>query len=255
MKRLLPLALVAALPAAAQTDPIAPIRLNQTGFETAGAKRAMLGSASHGALDWQLVDAKGGVVLRGRTTVFGADTASGETVHRIDFSSFATPGKGYRLRVGAMESHAFAIGPHPRGNLAADALAFFYHQRAGVPIEARYVGAGWARPAGHATEVAACFAGADQRGNIWPGCAYRLDVRGGWYDAGDHGKYVVNGGIALWTLLNAYEHNPRHFPDRAARIPEAGNHVSDLLDEARYEMEFMLRMQVPEGTRTRVPVG
>lgn len=256
MKRIaIPLGLCLALPAAAQTDPIAPIRLNQTGFETHGPKRAMLGNASHGALDWQLLDARGGVHLRGRTTVFGPDPAAGETVHAIDFTGFAKPGKGYRLKVGQMTSRPFDIGPRRRGNLAADALAFFYHQRAGVPIEARFVGAEWARRAGHATEVAACFAGKDLRGNEWPGCLGKIDVHGGWYDAGDHGKYVVNGGITLWTLLNAYEHRPAHFRDRAGRIPEAGNRVPDLLDEARYEMEFLLRMQVPQGTRTRVHVG
>ena len=37
------------------------------------------------------------------------------------------------------------------------------------------------------------------------GCDYTLDVTGGWYDAGDHGKYVVNGGISAWTMLNQYE--------------------------------------------------
>jgi endoglucanase len=39
------------------------------------------------------------------------------------------------------------------------------------------------------------------------------------------------------------------------RIPEAGNRVSDLLDEARWEIEFFLKMQVPDGTHLRLPVG
>ena len=249
-------ALCLALPAAAQVaDPIPPIRLNQTGFETLGPKRAMLGSAAHGALDWQLVNARGGVELRGRTSVFGDDKSSGENVHAIDFSSFQKAGQGYRLRIGEMESRPFDIGPHPRGNLANDAAAFFYHQRAGMPIEARYVGAEWARAAGHVTEVAHCFSGKDARGNEWPGCPYTLDVHGGWYDAGDQGKYVVNGGISLWTLMHAYQYGGRAFPDKSLRIPEAGNGVSDLLDEIRWEMAFFLRMQVPEGARLSVPVN
>ncbi|MCW3847423.1 glycoside hydrolase family 9 protein [Sphingomonas sp. LB-2] len=251
------LALCLALPAAAQVaDPIRPIRLNQTGFETLGPKRAMLGSAAHGALDWQLLDARGGVVLRGRTAVFGQDAASGENVHVIDFTAWRKAGKGYRLKVVDMESRSFDIGLHPRGNLAADAAAFFYHQRAGIPIEARFVGATWARPAGHATEIAPCFAGKDLRGNDWPGCPYKLDVRGGWYDAGDQGKYLVNGGISLWTLMNAhYSGGWKAFPDRSLRIPEAGNGRGDLLDEIRWEMDFFLRMQVPEGTKLSVPVN
>src|SRR3712207_2572625 len=102
--------------------------------------------------------------------------------------------------------------------------------------------------------------GADEQRVRWPGCSYTLDASRGWYDAGDHGKYVVNGGIALWTLLNAYERQqvlrrPELFADGSARIPEAGNRVDDLLDEARWEMEFFLGMQAPEGARIRVPVG
>jgi endoglucanase len=84
-------------------------------------------------------------------------------------------------------------------------------------------------------------------------------VTGGWYDAGDHGKYVVNGGISLWTLLNLFEvqqlRRSALFADKTAKIPEAGNSVSDLLDEAHYELEFFLRMQAPEGSRQRLPIG
>src|SRR5690606_34317226 len=72
-------------------------------------------------------------------------------------------------------------------------------------------------------------------------------------------KYIVNGGITLWTLLNAHEYQWRRgkapFADGSLKIPEAGNGVSDLLDEARYEIEFFFRMQVPEGTRMKLPVG
>ena len=52
---------------------------------------------------------------------------------------------------------------------------------------------------------------------------YTLDVSRGWYDAGDHGKYVVNGGIAVWTLLNFYERTRArrsNFPDGALAIRE-----------------------------------
>jgi endoglucanase len=84
-------------------------------------------------------------------------------------------------------------------------------------------------------------------------CSYELDVSGGWYDAGDFGKYVVNGGIAAWTLLALHERSrfvgsgKDAFGDGPLEIPESGNGVPDLLDEARYEVEFLLKMQVPEG--------
>jgi endoglucanase len=241
-------------------EPINPIRMNQRGFLPEGVKRAILPHRSTKPLPWRLVDAKGRTRALGLTRVFGADSASGSNVHRIDFTEFSAPGSGYRLAVDRAESRPFALDQGLYGPLSRDALAYFYHNRAGTPIEARYAGgAQWARPAGHLPEKAECVAGRDAHGNRWPGCGYALDVTGGWYDAGDQGKYVVNGGIALWTLLNLYERQRLRgvspaFPDGGASLPEAGNGINDLLDEARWEMEFLLKMQVPEGTRLRVPV-
>lgn len=236
--------------------PPLPIHLNQIGFEPGDAKIAIV----HGGdvpLSWTLIDGRGEAVLTGTASIYGEDPASGgKHIQRIDFSAYKGESQeSYRLVVAGTESEPFVIMPGIYKPLATDALAFFYHQRAGVPIEARFVGAKWARPAGHARELAKCFTGGDERGVEWPACGYATDVRGGWYDAGDHGKYVVNGGISLWTLLNAYERRPNAFPDKSLKIPEASNGASDLLDEARYEMEWMLRMQLPDGVKAQVPVG
>jgi endoglucanase len=233
----------------------APIRLNQLGFLPEARKLAVVPEASPRPLRWELRDAAGRPRASGVTEVGGPDRWSGEAVHRIDFSSYREAGKNLRLFVGDRSSRAFTVSADTYRKLPVDALAFFYHQRAGTPIEARLVGTAWARPAGHPTESATCVRGRDPYGNDWPGCDWTLDVRGGWYDAGDHGKYVVNGGISIWTLLNLHEHLPAAFPDGSAILPERGNRVSDLLDEARYELEFFLRMQVPVGKRIRVPVG
>ena len=249
----------AATAAAAQSAPN-PVHMNQVGFLPTGVKRAIVQSPSTQPLAWRLVDGSGRTRASGRTEVFGNDRWSGAHVHRVNFGPFGRTGSGYRLLVGGARSRPFAVSPGTYDRLQYDALAYFYHNRAGAPIEARFVGKPWARPAGHLPERATCVRGADSKGNVWPGCDYTLDVTGGWYDAGDQGKYVVNGGISRWTLLNLYERQqawrlPSPFRDGRARIPEAGNGVNDLLDEARWEMEFLLKMQVPEGTRLRVPVG
>jgi endoglucanase len=68
---------------------------------------------------------------------------------------------------------------------------------------------------------------------------------GGWYDARDPGKYTVNGGIALWTL--------HHLAERAAQRRSEG--ARDLLNTARWQMDFMLAMQVPDGRQITVPRG
>lgn len=86
-------------------------------------------------------------------------------------------------------------------------------------------------------------------------CNYTLDVSQGWYDAGDQGKYVVNGGISTAQILMAYERSlyaPKNssnlLGDGSLRIPERSNGYPDFLDEARWEMEFLLKMQVPQNS-------
>ena len=236
--------------------PPAPIHLNQIGFRPTDAKRAVIADAARKPLPFRVVDEAGATVLSGTTQVGGKDAASGDHVHVATFTGVTRPGR-YRLKVGPRESLLFAIDAGIYAPLARDALNFFYQQRAGVPIEARWAGARWARAAGHTRERAPCFSGKDQVGTVWPGCPAVADVTGGWYDAGDHGKYVVNAGISVWTLQNLYESGfaRRLFADGRARLPEAGNGVDDLLDEARWEVEWMLRMQVADGTRLSLPVG
>ncbi len=224
------------------------LRVNQVGYATFGPKRANLVTDATAPLTWELLNAAGTVVTSGRTTVYGADAASGDNVHLIDFTRVYRSGDGYKLRVGDVVSYPFSIDGDVYDTLRRDAVAFFYHQRSGIAIDAQYVGAPWARPAGH-------LGLAPNQGDTWvfcaPGvCDYALDVRGGWYDAGDQGKYVVNGGLALWQLVNTWERAYFHrhaLRDGTLKIPERANGVPDILDEARWELEFLLRMQVPEG--------
>ena len=108
-----------------------------------------------------------------------------------------------RLTVGEQVSYPFDITAKPYDSLRRDSLAYFYHNRSGIPIDAKYVGEAYARPAGHVGV-------APNKGDVsvpcLPGdCDYSLDVSGGWYDAGDHGKYVVNGALAAWQLMDIYE--------------------------------------------------
>lgn len=255
---LLPLTALAA-PTIAE-PPASPIRVDQIGYEITGPKVAVIAGQGSAPLPWRLIDAAGRTVAQGTTLPFGPEPASGETVQRIDFGGYRQPGTGYRLTVNGLRSQPFAIMARPFRQLATDAMGFFYQQRSGVPILARYVQRpDLARAAGHRNEIATCFAGTDQQGVRWPGCDYRLNVTGGWYDAGDQGKYVVNGGLSAWTLLDIHERlaalgDPDAFADGRLPIPENANGRDDLLDEARVEVEFLLAMQVPDGRRLTLPM-
>jgi endoglucanase len=223
------------------------VAVNQTGYLPKLPKVAVLDSAATEPQKWELLDGQGAVVADGETSVFGPDKNSGNSVHRIDFSGFKGTGKGFILRVGEDKSYPFEIEPDVYEKLKYDALAYFYHNRSGIEIKMPYAGGEqWTRPAGHLPDKAPCAADI--------GCKYTLDVTGGWYDAGDHGKYVVNGGFSAWVLLDEWERTKYlgksldDFADGKMQIPEQGNGIDDLLDEARWEVSFLMAMQAPDGS-------
>jgi endoglucanase len=240
--------------------PVLAVAVNQTGYLPTLPKLATVKSASKTPLKWELLKKGGAVAASGESKPVGKDAASGEEVHVVDFSSVTAAGKDYTLKVGSDVSHPFDIAPDLYKKLKYDALAIFYHQRSGVPIAMPYAGGKqWTRPAAHVNVKAndPVKKSPNTGDKAVPclkdsGCDYTLDVTSGWYDAGDHGKYVVNGGISAWTMLNQYERalgkgTAGDFADGKMNIPEKKNKVPDILDEARVEMDFMLKMQVPDG--------
>ena len=117
----------------------------------------------------------------------------------------------------------------------------FYFQRVSTPLESKYAGP-WARPAGHPDDKVEVHPSATSTqlpaGTI-------ISSPGGWYDAGDYNKYVVNSGITMGTLLSAYEDFPAYFDTLNTNIPESGNRLPDILDEVLVNLRWMLTMQDP----------
>jgi endoglucanase len=263
------------------------VRVNQVGYLPNGPKNATLVTDATEPVDWQLLDSSGAVVAGGSTTPHGSDPSAGLDVHTIDFSHVDAAGTGFRLAADGEESYPFDISPTLYDQLRRDALGVYYTQRSGyeiVPVEVdgelrktEYV-----RPAGHVSEFGGgdvnqgdlavpCLpndgvvdeSGNPQRGGFahygpdgWD-CpdGYALDLAGGWYDAGDHGKYVVNSGISVYQLLSTYERSLHAgvvdedaLGDSTLVVPERGNGVPDILDEVRWNLDWMLKMQVADGT-------
>jgi endoglucanase len=239
------------------------VRVNQVGYLPDGPKGATLVTEATEALPWELHDESGAVVADGMTTPWGIDLSSAQNVHTVDFGEVTAGGSSFTLVADGERSHPFDIAPDAYTRLRVDALNFYYTQRSGSAIDGGTAGAEYARPAGHAGvppnrgDTAVPCQPADVSlpiyGEPWT-CDYTLDVTGGWYDAGDHGKYVVNGGISVAQLMSTFERtktaataHPDALDDGTLAVPERGNGVPDVLDEARWELEFLLRMQVPEG--------
>ncbi len=165
------------------------------------------------------------------------DPASGMTLYRGDFTAFTRPGL-YTIRsTSGEESPAFAIQDTVYRTVWKSSLKGFFFQRCGSPLGVAYAGV-YSHPACHTVD-ATFHATAESSGVI--------QAAGGWHDAGDFGKYVVNGGVTVGTLLAAYEMFPERFGADEVGIPESGNGIPDILDESRYELEWLLKMQASNG--------
>ena len=229
--------------AAAQAAPAAgsdAIRLDQVGFLPDGPKTAIV--AAPRATRFAVVGAeRGDTVLVGRLDAPARWALSGETVRRARFDAVGRPGR-YRLVVaGVGTSHPFAVGADAFGPVATAALRGFYFQRASTALPAAHAGP-WARPAGHPDDAVLVHpSAADARRPA----GTRLASPGGWYDAGDYNKYVVNSAISTVTLLLIAEHFPRWADTTRLAIPERGGALPDLVDEALWNLRWMRTMQDP----------
>jgi len=228
------------------------ILTNQLGYFTDMNKRATLLSGEKDAVSFELLDSAGASVYSGKSQPKGYDEDSGDEVHILDFSDFTTPGI-YTLKSedGAVSREFTIGGGEMYSYMLYDSLNYFYQNRSGADIEAQYIisgdSASLARAGGHMSDMATI-----EQTWGYTASSGTQDVTGGWYDAGDHGKYVVNGGISLWTMQNQYEIAKKNgydsaYADGTMSIPENANGYPDLLDEARYEMEWMFKMMVKDG--------
>lgn len=237
---LLPLGAAASLVASNMVWAAADIDLNQLGFLPGAAKVAV--APARAADTFEVVDtASGKVILRGSLGKAAAAPDAGEKVRQADFSALISPGR-YRLRVpGLADSLPFEVSASAYQALNAGAIRAYYLNRAGIAIDARHGGA-YARAAGHPdtdVKVHASAASAKRpEGTV-------IASPKGWYDAGDYNKYIVNSGITTYTLLAAYEDFPALFRQQNLNLPESGNGIPDLLNEALWNLEWMLTMQDP----------
>jgi endoglucanase len=224
-----------------ETEAPPGIRVNQLGFLPHTRKLALVESTS--ARSFTVVSADNGkVVLRGELLPAATWAPARRAAALADLSALAKPGI-YRVVVeGLPPSDSFPVDDDAYALLANAAVKGFYFQRASTALHARNAGR-YARAAGHPdnqVEVHASAASASRpAGTV-------ISAPRGWYDAGDYNKYVVNSGISTWTLLAAYEHFPAFYSKRNLGIPESGDAVPDILDEARWNLQWMLAMQDPE---------
>jgi endoglucanase len=234
-------ALAASAPALAESQaapaPTTDIKLSQAGYPTRARKLALV-VAKAPASSFAVVRSSDGVrVLESRLSDPAADADSGDRVQTADLSSLDRPGQ-YVLDVpGVGRSFAFAIGDDVFARPLYLAMRSFYGQRCGTAVDLGPEFPGYRYPACH--REGAWHASSGKQGP-------RVSTKG-WHDAGDYGRYVVNSGITTGTLLWAFEMFGDRLKGMRLDIPESGDAAPDVLDEVRWNLEWMLSMQDEDG--------
>ncbi|MDF1560075.1 MAG: glycoside hydrolase family 9 protein [Bacteroidales bacterium] len=214
--------------------------VNQVGYRPEAPKVALIRDE---AAEFEIIDAVSGKkVFAGTAGEAGYWELSGDTVRAADFSELTRPGT-YRLCLEGTErcSAPFSIGDDVYREITKASVKSYYLNRSGQEITDGY-GTNWARPAGHpdtAVIVHPSAASAERpAGTV-------ISSPGGWYDAGDYNKYVVNSSITNWTLLLFYQQYPDYCRALDLNIPESDNDIADLVDELLYNLRWYLTMQDP----------
>src|SRR5579862_308310 len=233
------------------------ICVDQFGYLPDGAKVAVINDPQRGfntddkyrcGSSLELRTRAGATVFTGSPKIWNGgaiDDDSGDRGWWFDFSSVKTPGEYYVFDPSTRErSPVFKIGQDVFKPVLIAATRMFFYQRLGMPITTKYAQGPWTDDAGlpqdaHARSVLAKDDPSQERNLV-----------GGWMDAGDTDKYPPFNADVIHPLLYAYTANPKVFTDDFG-IPESGNGLPDILDEVKYELDWMVRMQFPDGS---VPV-
>jgi len=205
------------------------IHLNQVGFQVDMPKKAVITGKGECCF---VVSADNEYKFEPPLSPPFFDSASGDTVRIADLTEIKIPGAYFIFADGLMKK--FFVNDRPYRDLSNALLKGMYYQRCGCALEEKHAGK-------YSHKI--CHAG---KAEPESGDSAAVDVTGGWHDAGDYGRYTGPGAVAVSHILYAYELFPEAFADNI-NIPESGNGVPDVLNECRYELEWMMKMQREDG--------
>ncbi len=238
MLRMLSLALALLLSGAAVPAlKVSPrIHVDQVGYLPAAAKFAVIaaGAPTRFTLRRAAGDA---VVLQGTLSSARVDPKSGDTTRLADFSRVRAAGEYYLEVPGLGRSYPFRIAGDVYARAFYLAMRSYYGQRCGTAVNLGPEFPGYEHAACHLTG-----GWHPSSGKTGPRVSYH-----GWHDAGDYGRYIVNSGATVGTLLWAWEMFPEKLRGINLHVPETGNGTPDILNEIRWNLDWMLTMQDSDG--------
>ena len=159
------------------------------------------------------------------------DPASGDAVTLLDLGTLEA---GTCTLERGDDRRQLSVHPFSWNAVTHALIKGLYYQRCGCGLTPEHAGV-YAHPPCHTAPAAE-----------WENRSIHRSVPGGWHDAGDYGKYVAPGAVTVAHLLYAW----KLFPQGCSgdlNIPETGSGVPDILSEARFELEWILRMQRSDG--------
>ena len=219
-------------------DPPEPdIAVNSVGFTPEAPKRATARRAGDEFTLRRVDDDE--VVFTGPLVGPTASEDTGEEVWTIEFSEVTEPGE-YYLRVRGLETSApFRIGDDALDSALSAAMLGLYGQRCGTAVSFTFNGTDYSHGACHLhdAELVEPHDGVESK-----------DMVGGWHDAGDYGKYTINGAFSVGYMLKAWEHFPANLAEREFEVPERGGAFPDFLDEAKWQIDWLRTMQFDDGS-------
>jgi endoglucanase len=213
------------------------IRVNQLGYFPDATKKFY--TADSDATSFVVSTTEGKTVFSGQLISHGVWPSSGEALKSGDFSKLDKEGEYVIHLPGDGNSYPFSISNSIYSEASIASLRTYYFMRTAIDMEEKFLGK-FARPAGHPDDT--CY--------FHPSSGRTEGFKSspkGWYDAGDYGKYVINASIATGTMIAVHEIFPDYYPDGSLNIPESGNGINDMLDEMRFEFDWVLTMQDDDG--------
>lgn len=228
-------ALLCAIFACSQEQVNPAIKLDQVGYLTAAKKVAVITAPAQTFEVKQVSDGK--TVFKGKFSVAAKDADTGDTVQSADFSALRTAGTYYINVPGVGRSWKFSIGPDAYSRAYYLAMRAFYGQRCGTAVDLGPEFPGYKYPACHL------------KGDFHPssGKEGNFDDPGGWHDAGDFGRYIPSSSVTVASLMLTQEMYGAKTNKIGLKIPESGNGTPDLLNETRWNLNWMFQMQDADG--------
>ncbi len=213
------------------------VKVDQAGYLPRAPKLAMVVS-SNAATGFQVHRTSDGlVVFQGQLSAAARDADTQDLVRTADFTKLTEEGRYYLEVPGVGRSWNFSIGADAFSRAFYLALRSYYGQRCGTAVDLGPEFPGYSHPP--------CHMRAEY--HVSSGKTGPAAASGGWHDAGDYGRYVVNSGITTGTLLWTWELFGQRIAKLNLHIPESGNGTPDILNEVRWNLAWMLGMQDEDG--------